>query len=83
MVKFTGITRGFAVFSPSAGPAYLTPFEMIFNLQLHRRWIQHGISFPTVYYMSPFEEIQVEFQDLAKISNFQNNKIFKNFKVKV
>ena len=39
--------------------ALFTPFEMIFNRQLPREWIQHEISFPTVYYMSPFEEIQV------------------------
>ena len=56
---------------------------MIFNLQLPRGWIQHEISVPTVYYMSPLEEIQVEFQHLAKISNFKNNQIFKNLKFEV
>ena len=31
-------------------PLYAPPFEVICKLQLPRGWIQHQISFPTVYY---------------------------------
>ena len=58
---------------------------MIFNLQLPRGWIQHEISFPTVYYMSPFEEIQVGFRRLRilKEKRFQHFQGFKSLKVKL